>query len=77
MSVACLKSFSRGSSGAGGSVVSFGDSGKEILGIGAGRDNGTVCRRGIDYDAVTELCGEKYGTDSKNVISANIKYFLL
>ena len=59
--------------GVGGFVVSIGDIGKETSGAG----NRTDGRRGIDSDAITGLCGEKYGMDSKIVTSADSKYFLV
>ena len=72
MSVEYLKS--RTGFDACGSVVSVGGTGKETLSTGLGNDidseGGTVS------DMLTEAC-EKYETDSKNVTSANIKYFLV
>jgi len=42
-----------------------------------GVSNGTDNERGIVSKVVTGCCREKYGTDSKNVTSAEKKYFLM
>jgi len=57
--------------------VSVSNTSKETSGTGAGADNGTNDGRGIDPDAVTGPCEEKYGMSSKNMTSADAKYFLL
>jgi len=54
--------------------VSPDDTSEESAKAGAG--NGTV-RGGTDADAVPEINGEKYGTKSNNVTSADTKYFLV
>ena len=58
-------------------VVSFDDTGEEtsLTTVGAGK--GTDSEREINSDAVTRSCGEKQGTDSKNVTSTDTKYFLV
>ena len=38
---------------------------------------GTDGERKMDFDAVTGSCGEKQGTDSKNMTLADTKYFLV
>jgi len=42
---------------------------------GVGKD--TNSKGGTVSDIVTGTCGEKYGINLKNVISANTKYFLV
>jgi len=57
--------------------VSFNDTDEETSKTKASAGNRTDGGRGTDSDAVTALCREKYKTDSKNMTSADIKYFLL
>ena len=57
--------------------MSFNDTGEETSWITVGAGKGTNDEREIDSDAVTGPCGEKRGTDSKNVTSADTKYFLV
>ena len=59
----------------GGSIVSAGGTGKKALSAGVGND--TDSEGGTISDMVTRTCVEKYGTDSKNVTSADRKYFLV
>ena len=55
--------------------MSLGGTGEESAeaSAGQGRDSG----RGTDADAVPGTDGEKYGTDTKNVASADKKYILV
>ena len=66
---------SRTAFNAGGSLVSVGDTGEET--VEAGVSNGTNSKGETVSDMVTETCVEKYGTDLKNVTSADTKYFLV
>jgi len=70
---------SRRGFGTGSSVVSVGDTSEETVGtgVGVGAYNGIDGGRGINSNALTALCEEKYGIDSKNVTYADTKYFLL
>ena len=55
--------------------VSIGGTGEEIIEAGVGNDIDS--EEGTVSDIVTGTCGEKYGIDSKNVTSAETKYFLV
>jgi len=73
MSVAYLKY--RTSFDAGGSGVCTGGTCGET--VEAGVSNDTDSEEGTVLDIVTGTCGEKYELDSKNVTSADNKYFLV
>ena len=60
---------------ASGSRVYTGGTGEETIEAGAGND--IVSDGRSVSDIVIGTCGEKYGIDSKNIISANTKYFLV
>jgi len=45
--------------------------------IGNDAGNSTNSGRGIVLESVIRHCGEEYRTDSKNVTSADTKYFLV
>jgi len=53
--------------------MSVDDTSEETAATGADADNGTDGGRRIDSDVVSRPCGEKYGTDSRNVTSADTK----
>jgi len=58
-----------------GSEVSSGGTCEEAGKVSAGK--GTESEKGTDADVVPVTGGEKYETDSKNVTSADTKYFLV
>jgi len=60
---------------AGRSGVSTGGTGEEIIEAGVGND--TDNEVGTVSAIVIRTCGEKYKTDSKNITSAETKYFLV